>query len=177
MFFAAGVFVQWELTSLQLLLSHVQYAGSTEYAKIMKIIQGVFNVMIYLFSCMLFFAGSENTLNREAGIITINNSAYYVNKQRPSVAFPHERHIIAGMDCLLCHHKYKNGKNIISSNMLKPENKSISCSFCHGSLGFARLPLQEAYHGLCLGCHGQNVSTKKGPILCGHCHIKKREIK
>ena len=94
-------------------------------------------------------------------------------KGRPVVTFPHSQHIEAGLDCKACHHIYQNGKNVLNENQLAVGNPEIRCSKCHGER--LRLPLQQAFHDQCIGCHVRHQQEKKktGPRYCGACHIRK----
>jgi len=91
----------------------------------------------------------------------------FKNPRRPSAAFKHDDHNdLAGIDeCNRCHHIYKNGK--LSEDESSEDQK---CSDCHKIEKNDGVPkLMNAYHKNCKGCHLKN---RKGPVMCGECHIK-----
>ena len=99
--------------------------------------------------------------------MTIVDNASFDNPQRTPSAFVHDAHNeAAGIDdCAECHHVYEDGK------LLEDESsEDQSCSECHDLKGSGDVPsLIKAFHTNCKGCHQEQ---KKGPIMCGECHIK-----
>jgi hypothetical protein len=117
--------------------------------------------------------------------MTIDNHDAYTEKHRAAVTFPHELHV-GDLECLTCHHDYKEGKNILDDKKLTEDNPDIRCAACHDDN--ADIGLQRAYHSQCMGCHrqfrihrycltcGKRVwlaGSGLGPELCGECHVKK----
>lgn len=100
-------------------------------------------------------------------IAFIDNSIFE-GPQRPSSVFAHEDHNeTAGIDdCTECHHVY-------DENGVKSEDEDsidLACMDCHDFEAEGRTPgLLTAYHLNCKGCH---LKEKKGPIMCGECHVK-----
>ena len=92
-------------------------------------------------------------------------------QSRPAVTFPHEEHMDQ-LDCLQCHHKYKDGVNILDEDALEEGNADLLCSACHTD--DAKIGLRQAFHRECMGCHRKLRLEGKptGPELCGQCHIK-----
>ena len=90
---------------------------------------------------------------------------------RPAVTFPHEEHMDQ-LDCLECHHQYKDGVNVLDEDDLEEGNADQLCSACHTDE--SRINLRRAFHRLCIGCHRKLRLEGKptGPGLCGECHIK-----
>ncbi len=99
-------------------------------------------------------------------MIVVDNEAFD-NPQRPPSVFVHDAHNeAAGIDdCNVCHHVYEDGK------LLEDESsEDQSCSECHEPKDSGDQPsLIKAFHLNCKGCH---QAQKKGPIMCGECHIK-----
>ncbi|MBW2603401.1 MAG: cytochrome c3 family protein [Deltaproteobacteria bacterium] len=97
--------------------------------------------------------------------------------QRPHVQFLenyHDQHM-ENQDCLECHHKYENGKNILDEADLEDDNVETSCASCHDNQdNHVKYNLQQAFHRQCIGCHDRlsSANMKIGPILCGECHIR-----
>jgi c(7)-type cytochrome triheme protein len=117
--------------------------------------------------------------------IILDNHTVFTNRQRPPVAFPHMDHIISGIDCKTCHHRFKDGKNILDEMELQEGAEGIKCSSCHKEKpGFRFAPdldptkrnLQQAFHRQCIGCHRQlqQEGKKSGPVTCGQCHPWKK---
>ncbi|WP_319406401.1 acidic tetraheme cytochrome c3 TmcA [uncultured Desulfosarcina sp.] len=96
----------------------------------------------------------------------VDNAAFDTPQRTPSV-FAHDEHNeTAGIDdCAECHHVYEDGKRVDGES-----SEDQRCSECHGLKGSGGQPsLIRAFHANCKGCHQEQ---KKGPILCGECHIK-----
>ncbi|CAM2060971.1 MULTIHEME_CYTC domain-containing protein [Desulfovibrionales bacterium] len=101
-------------------------------------------------------------------------------KIRPAPTFDHQKHMVNYSGCTPCHHRFKNGKNVLDSSELSDEANGVRCKDCHAKLGTQFVPdldqtktnLHQAYHGQCLHCH-QNLGsqgTKTGPRACAACH-------
>jgi len=90
--------------------------------------------------------------------------------QRPLVDFNHDKHT-ATLECVRCHHDYDE-----HGNNRGGEDSAQSCSSCHHSKGSAaNVPLLQAFHGQCKGCHDAMWARgrRSGPLMCGECHIRK----
>jgi hypothetical protein len=99
--------------------------------------------------------------------MTIVDNASFDNPQRTPSVFVHDAHNeAAGIDdCAECHHVYEDGKRLEDES-----SEDQSCSECHDLKGSGDTPsLIKAFHTNCKGCH---QAQKKGPIMCGECHIK-----
>ena len=96
----------------------------------------------------------------------VDNTAFGDPRRTPSV-FTHDAHNeTAGIDdCAECHHVYEDGERLEDES-----SEDQSCSECHDLKGSDGQPsLIKAFHANCKGCH---QAQKKGPIMCGECHIK-----
>jgi hypothetical protein len=96
----------------------------------------------------------------------------FKNPQRPPAVFHHDEHIeFAGIeDCNECHHVYDDDGQLIEDESSEDQR----CSDCHQLTASGRKPgLMKAFHSNCKGCH---VEKKKGPIMCGQCHVRKPVI-
>ena len=99
--------------------------------------------------------------------MTIVDNASFDNPQRTPSVFVHDAHNeAAGIeDCAECHHVYEDGERLEDES-----SEDQSCSECHDLKGSGGQPsLIKAFHTNCKGCH---QAQKKGPIMCGECHIK-----
>ena len=91
----------------------------------------------------------------------------FAKKQRPPVVFHHDEHneLAEIEECNECHHVYENGHKVEDES-----SEDQSCSECHDEKGSDNQPgLRKAFHMKCKGCHLEN---KKGPIMCGQCHVR-----
>jgi hypothetical protein len=87
------------------------------------------------------------------------------------------------VNCLLCHHRYENGKNVLDVDELSAGNpdeviklsitppsepNDLKCASCHNSINKTnKISARDAFHRQCIGCHNEE---SKGPGLCGECH-------
>ncbi len=95
-------------------------------------------------------------------------------RSRPRVNFfdtYHESHM-ESFDCIVCHHKYVDGKNVLEDDDIEKGDADILCSSCHNEK--SKIDLPTAFHKECIGCHdrlsAQHQAT--GPNLCGECHVR-----
>ena len=92
----------------------------------------------------------------------------FVKPRRPPAVFEHDTHNEkAGLEeCYVCHHVYdENGKLIEDES-----SEDQACSECHELARSGNKPaLMKAFHTNCKGCHREQ---KKGPLMCGECHVK-----
>jgi hypothetical protein len=97
----------------------------------------------------------------------VDNSVYHNPQRTPSV-FNHEAHNEAAQidDCSVCHHVYGDD----GTKLEDESSEDLLCSDCHGFEDEGRMPgLTQAFHSNCKGCHQKE---KRGPIMCGECHVK-----
>jgi hypothetical protein len=91
----------------------------------------------------------------------------FSKKQRPPAVFKHDEHNEKAEieECNECHHIYENGEKLEDES-----SEDQLCSDCHSETDSGDQPrLLKAYHLNCKGCH---QAAKKGPIMCGECHVR-----
>ncbi len=121
----------------------------------------VFILAIVVISAFLFvsaYSQEEMTL--------VDNSIFAKPERTPSIFLHDEHNEKAGIEeCNKCHHVYEDGK------LLEDESSEDQrCSDCHALKASGNTPaLMKAYHTNCKGCH---LQEKKGPVMCGECHLK-----
>ena len=96
----------------------------------------------------------------------VDNSVFE-NPERVSSVFLHDEHNEKAEleECNECHHIYEDEKLVEDES-----SEDQKCSECHEMKASGNMPaLMKAYHTNCKGCH---LEEKKGPIMCGECHIK-----
>lgn len=102
--------------------------------------------------------------------MVVVSSDAFENPQRPPSVFRHEEHNQKAEieDCNECHHVYgDDGKRLEDES-----SEDQRCAECHESEASGRKPaLVKAFHTNCKGCHKEK---KKGPVMCGQCHVRGR---
>ncbi|NWF91800.1 MAG: cytochrome c3 family protein [Syntrophaceae bacterium] len=128
-----------------------------------------YNLMILLIAALLSITTTDLMAQQDS--LLLNHPEIFLNRQRPPVTFPHNRHVEGGPSCKDCHHQYKNGENSLDESTLQEGNPEIRCSACHHSR--SGIHLREAFHYQCLSCHKKNEKERKktGPRFCGGCHL------
>lgn len=99
--------------------------------------------------------------------VEVLDNSVFENPQRTAAIFNHFAHDEnAGIEfCNECHHIYEDGKLVEDES-----SHEQRCADCHGVEAEGNTPsLLKAFHTKCKACH-QN--QKKGPIMCGECHIR-----
>jgi len=117
----------------------------------------------------LFFSGTLLLAQPEE--IIINHSKSFKNNRQAPVPFPHGLHM-EKFECLDCHHRYENKKNVLDEAELEEGNPAAQCSGCHNLK--RACDLQKTFHRQCLHCHANNrkPGEKSGPRMCIGCHEK-----
>ena len=106
------------------------------------------------------------SVNAQEDMLVIEDDGFQ-KRLRPAAVFKHDEHNeLAEIEaCNECHHIYDNGE--------KQEDESSEdqlCSECHTEKSSDNQPgLKKAFHLNCKGCH---QVKKKGPIMCGQCHVR-----
>jgi hypothetical protein len=141
--------------------------------------KGIWSLGVLVLVGLLFLAVGALTASEKKPAdvpeeVTISNEGYKTDKKGP-VKLSHKKHAEEyKVDCLECHHKYENGKNV-----LKKGDPIEKCGKCHSPVKKEGkvLKLNLAYHKNCKDCHKKIVeqdSSKKAPFKkCNDCHQKK----
>jgi hypothetical protein len=112
---------------------------------------------------VLFFLPA---FSQEEDMVMVDSEGFN-KKQRPPAVFRHDEHNEMALieECNECHHVYENGERLEDES-----SEDSSCSECHEEKGSGnQLGPKKAFHTNCKGCHHEN---KKGPIMCGQCHVR-----
>ncbi len=129
--------------------------------------------LIIVLGGFLFLSGFDHLVKAQEEQEVIANEKIFGKLQRPSVSFPHDRHMDAleKVGCGACHHIFdKKTKALVPT-----DGEGATCSECHGLKKEDNTPgLREAYHGSCTVCHRKlsGQKNKIGPVTCGECHKK-----
>ena len=122
---------------------------------------------LFVFAMFALCAFSLAGVFAQEDMIVVDN-AVFENPKRPPAVFRHDDHNeLAGIeDCNRCHHVYEDGK------LLEEESSEDQrCADCHEMKDSGRTPgLMLAFHTNCKSCHREQ---KKGPIMCGQCHVRR----
>jgi len=79
------------------------------------------------------------------------------------LAFPHEPH--ASVNCITCHHDYKDQSPSVSGNR--------TCILCHKQSPALAVRIEADFHQLCQSCHLRRLQAfhASGPVRsCQACH-------
>ena len=93
----------------------------------------------------------------------------FIKPRRPPVVFRHDEHneLAEIEECYVCHHVYDETGKLVEDE----SSEDQSCADCHELARSGNKPaLMKAYHANCKGCHKQK---KRGPLMCGQCHVKR----
>ena len=141
--------------------------------------KGIWSLGFIILACLMFLTVSALTASEKkpAGApddLMIENAGYKTDKKGP-VKLTHKKHAEEyKVDCLQCHHKYEDGKNV-----LKKGDPIEKCAACHDpkKKQGKTLKLNVAYHKNCKNCHkeiNKKDPNKKPPFKkCNGCHQKK----
>ena len=92
----------------------------------------------------------------------------FENSQRPPALFNHDAHneLAEIEECNECHHIYDEDGNLQEDE----SSEDQTCADCHELAAVGNKPaLMKAFHTNCKGCH---LDRRKGPVMCGQCHIR-----
>ena len=124
------------------------------------------NTAVYLITTLMVSIFIFVSAYSQEDMEFVDNSVFE-NPQRESSVFRHDEHNEKAEieECYECHHIYENGKRLDDET-----SEDQSCAECHDEKSNGNTPgLKKAFHTNCKGCH---LEQKKGPIMCGECHIK-----
>lgn len=121
---------------------------------------------VFILNAMIIYAQPEEIL--------LEHKPLNDTRERPPVMFPHEKHMDS-YACLDCHHRYKNGENILDEAELEDGNPAAQCMGCHDFE--TNCELQRIFHNQCLACHVQKGNERKGPRQCNGCHVPQKKGK
>jgi len=114
-------------------------------------------------ACLIFLISAHSQEDMQF----VSDDAF-IKPRRPPVVFQHDAHNeSAGIEaCDGCHHVYdENGTPVEDES-----SEDQSCSECHDLERSGNKPaLMKAFHANCKGCHKEK---KKGPLMCGQCHVR-----
>ena len=121
---------------------------------------------LFIFATVLSSILLVVSVHSQDDMVVINEDVFD-NPQRPPAVFRHDEHNETAeiKECNQCHHLYEDGELVEDES-----SEDQSCSDCHAENGSGGAPdLTKAFHRNCKGCHLEN---KKGPIMCGQCHVR-----
>ena len=99
-------------------------------------------------------------------MVVVEGDSFEIQR-RPSSVFRHDEHNEAAEieECNECHHVYENGERLEDES-----SEDQKCAECHTEKSDGSRPgLRKAFHMNCKGCH---QSKRKGPVMCGECHVR-----
>ncbi len=126
-----------------------------------------------LLCALLLSAAAPALLPAQQATMSLSDPKVFPRSSRGPVRFTHQYHMaLDGGNCLVCHHRYVNGKNVLDIKDLKEGDPSLACASCHAKPA----DLQRVFHLQCISCH--EASSKNGavnpPRACGECHAAER---
>ena len=101
--------------------------------------------------------------------MVVINADGFERSRRPPAVFRHDEHNEAAEieECNECHHVYDDDGKLVEDE----SSEDQLCSDCHELKASGRKPaLMKAFHTNCKGCH---LKKKKGPVMCGQCHVRR----
>ena len=119
-------------------------------------------IQIIVFISFLF---ALPALSQEDMVVVEGDS--FAKQRRPAAVFRHDDHneIAEIEECNECHHVYENGERLADES-----SEDQMCADCHTEKTSGTQPgLRKAFHLNCKGCH---QTKKKGPVMCGECHVR-----
>ncbi len=99
--------------------------------------------------------------------MTVIDNSVFEKPQRPPAVFKHDEHNELALieECNECHHVYAEGQRLEDES-----SEDQRCADCHELQDVGAKPgLIKAFHTNCKSCHREQ---KKGPLMCGQCHLR-----
>ena len=121
----------------------------------------------YIFFSILFAIFLIAPAHAQEDMVVVEGDSFE-NQRRPAAVFRHDDHNETAEieECNECHHVYENGERVADES-----SEDQRCAECHTEKALDNQPgLRKAFHLNCKGCH---QSKKKGPVMCGECHVRK----
>ncbi len=123
-------------------------------------------LLIFMLSsaCLIFLISAHSQEDMQS----VSADAF-IKHRRPPAVFRHDEHNeSAGIEeCYICHHVYDQAGKLVEDESSEEQN----CADCHGLARSGSKPaLMKAFHANCKGCHKEK---KKGPVICGQCHVRR----
>lgn len=137
----------------------------------MKVKLSMHKTILLMGAAVLLTTTAIPDLMAQPDEILLNHVKQFIQKRRPPVPFPHGVHM-ERFECLACHHKYENGKNVLDEDELEEGNPAATCTACHNIKSGCNL--QKVFHRQCLECHVNKrpPGEKYGPRMCIGCHLQ-----
>jgi len=129
--------------------------------------------LVVLLCALLLGAAAPAVLSAQQAEMSLSDPKVFPRSTRGPVRFTHRYHMALDKgNCLICHHRYQDGKNVLDIRDLKDGDPSLACASCHARPG----ELQRVFHLQCITCH--EASSRNGarnpPRACGECHAAGR---
>jgi hypothetical protein len=105
--------------------------------------------------------------------MSLSNPTVFGRANRGPVRFTHRYHMaLDGGNCLVCHHRFEDGRNVLDVKEIREGDPSLRCARCHEK----PRELQRVFHLQCITCHetSSRGSAVKPPRSCGECHAAGR---
>lgn len=123
---------------------------------------------------LVFCQGTGGEVAAQEAIYELGHEDVFGKLQRPTVSFPHDRHMDALEEegCGVCHHVLDENAGVL----VPEDDPDVGCTECHSAEKDGKRPaLRQAFHGSCTGCHRKvNQSIQASPpVTCGACHKKR----
>ena len=129
--------------------------------------------MAALWAAVLLSSVLPALLSAQQAEMSLSDPKVFGSVGRGPVRLTHKYHMaLDGGNCLVCHHRFVKGRNVLDPKDLKEGDPSLQCATCHARPA----QLQKVFHLQCISCHEK--SSRNGavnpPRVCGECHAAGR---